>query len=108
MSDTSATLRPPDYLPGAYVLARKGDEHHLALGWKVNPDGVSVISCIPSNVGHSDKRFCLSDNPLVGVTLIGVERFFDQPGIIGFTAEGISQFNIESDVSHVCLVVCLY
>jgi len=85
-----------------FVLTRKGDEHHLALGWKVDSDGVSEVGCFTSNVGHSDKRFSLSDNPLVGVTLIGVERFFDQPRVVGFTAEGISQLNIESDVSHVC------
>ena len=81
-----------------FVLTHKGDEHHLALGWEVDPDGIPVVDCFASDVGHSDKRFSLSDNPLVGVTLIGVERFLDQPGIIGFTAEGICEFDLKSDV----------
>ena len=76
-------------LGSVFVLARKGDEHHLALGWKVDAEGVSVVCCSASDVGHSDKRFGLPDNPLIGVTLIGVERLFDQPRVISFTSKGV-------------------
>ena len=76
-------------LGSVFVLARKGDEHHLALGWKVDAEGVSVVCCSASDVGHSDKRFGLPDNPLIGVTLIGMERLFDQPRVISFTSKGV-------------------